>query len=451
MEPEGMIRDSSQQGALAGAVLAASGLKNSAIIIHASCGCAWVARWMRSDHALSNYTPVIATSLLEHEIIFGGAEKLRRTIEWVLKRWKPKQLFILNADSGSLINDPVEEIIAEAQRKWANPIIFLDSPHFLGLEATGVDQVFWNILQKFSQKERKKEESSVNIIAPFLMGSNNWVYDLAEIQRLIRCLNLDINCVLTHNTDVKEVERFHDAQIDLYLTYEELPKLAQYEEEHGLKRVGQDLPLPIGIANTERWFLGLASFFQKKELAQKVLEEERKIFTPLKFHYNCTWLQTWLSSKYCAVIGPASWAASLATCLYFDFSVFPAIIALYGESRESMERAKNILRAMQPYYEPIILENPLYFTLAQTIEDSEIEFSIGQTQEKSLVEGLGVPHLSLAGIYSIYGSFNFLPDPSMGYRGMLYLLTMFGRLLEDTFHEKERWKTLRFKPDKKWM
>lgn len=443
-----ITRDSAQQGALSGAALACSGIKDSAIIVHGSPGCGWAARWMRSEHALTNYIPVIATSLLEDEFIFGGSEKLRNTIKWAVEKWKPKYLFILNGDTGSLISDPVEDIVVEFERIYHIPIIPLDIPFFAGLEATGVDNVLATILRRFGKDEGKDEEDSVNLIAPFLMGSNNWVYDLEEIKNLLKSIDISVNCILTYNTNMKEIEGFNRARADLYLTYETLPQLGKYEDEHGLKRIGQDLPLPIGIANTEEWYLKIAEQFGKREKAEEVLKEERTILKDLKLLYNFTWLQTWLSNKYAAVVGPAPWAASFANFLYYDLTVFPSVIALYGETEECMDRAKEILKDLRSYYDPIVLENPLYIQLMDAVESRGVEFAIGQTQEKSLFEGNNIAHLSLAGLFSIFGAFNFIPYPSMGFKGIFYLLTMLGRLVEQAFHEPQRWKDLRYQRQK---
>lgn len=440
-----ITQDSSQRCCLGGASQAISGLKGSAIIIHGSPGCAWMARWMRSDQALTNYCPAIATGLLEHEIIFGGKEKLTKLVEWALTTWKPGQLFILQGCSGSLINDPVEIVVADFEKSHKIPIIYLDTGGFRGLEATGNDMVFSAMLDRFSKTSSGEKKGTVNIIAPYLSGSNNWPFDLEEIKRLLNLLGLKINCILTYNTSVEEVERFSEAEADIFLTFEELSQLKDYEEEHGIKRLGLDLPLPIGIANTEDWFYGIAKEFGKEEKAREVFKEERTILEPLKYHYNATWVQTWMANKYASVIGPSTWAASFANFLYFDMAAFPAVIALYGETEESMGRARKILGGLTKYYDPLILENPLYIQAIDAIRECHVDFAIGQTQEKSLLEGHGIPHLSLAGVHTIFGAFNFIPYPSTGIRGVLYLLSMMGRLIEHTFHEPLRWQDLRFR------
>jgi len=441
---ETVLRDSAQQSALAGAVLAISGIKKASIIIHASSGCGWTGRWMRSEHPL-NYVPLIATSLLENELIFGGKEKLRRTIDWVMEHWKPQLLFILTGDSGSLINDPVEAIAFEREKSSKIPILCLDVPYFKGLAAVGVDDVYRSLLERFARKDVPKKKDTINLIAPYLSGSSNWPFDLEEVVRLLQGIGLSINCILTSNTSLEELSMFYAAETDLYLTYEVFPQLATLEDEKEISRFGLDLPLPIGVYNTEEWLFGIASKFGKEEEAKRLIENEKKHLAPLRFLYNATWLQTWLSNQSAAVIGPASWASSFSRFLYFDLNVYPKVIALYGDSDDPIEYSKNILKDVQGYLSPIVLENPLYIEVAQAIKEAEVEFSIGQTQEKSLVEGIGVSHLSLAGLYSILGTYNFIPFPSMGFKGVLYLLTMLGRLVEETFHEPQRWQELRFR------
>ena len=94
---------------------------------------------------------------------------------------------------------------------------------------------------------------------------------------------------------------------------------------------------------------------------------------------------------------------------------------------------------MQRYYDPIILENPLYIRYADAVKDAKAEFAIGMNQDKSLMEGYGYPQIVLSGLCTILGTFNFIPYPSVGYRGVLYLLSHLANLVTKTFHEDKKW------------
>jgi len=439
------IRDSAQECALAGAIAAAAGLRGSVALVHGPPGCGWTARWARQDSAIDNYMPLVATNILQHNIIFGAADKLREAAKWESKIWPPKQLFLCTTCTSSLISDPMEEVAAEVEREFGFPVITLDSPGFIGLKSSGADEGFTKILGRFAKDGVEKREGSVNLIAPFLMGSANWVYDLAEIKSLLESIGIPVNCVLTYNTSREEVEGFNRAEANLYLTYEELPGLRRYEREHNLERLGQDLPIPIGAANTDKWYLRIAERFGKKKEAEKVIREQIEDLRFLKFHFNNTWLSTYMGAKYVAIIGPATWAASFANFMYYDMAAFPTVIALYGDSEEAIERAKETLKGLtEDYNDAIVLENPLYIQLVEAVKEREPEFAVGQTQEKSLLEGYGIPHLTMAGNQTVFGSFNFIPYPSTGIRGILYLLTMLGKILEHAFHEPKRWQALAY-------
>ncbi len=439
-----IIRDSAQECALAGATAVAAGLRGSVALVHGPPGCGWTARWARQDLAVDNYMPLIATNILQHNIIFGAADKLREAAIWAIEKWHPKQLFLITTCTSSLISDPMEEIAAELEKKYGFPVLTLEAPGFAGLNASGADEGFTKILRRFAKEGVEKREGSVNLIAPFLMGSANWVYDLAEMKSLLGAIDIPVNCILTYDTSMEELEGFNRAEANLYLTYEELTGLRRYEKEHDLERLGQDLPIPIGAANTDKWYLQIAERFGKKKEAEKVIREQTKGLKFLKFHYNNTWLSTWMGAKYVAIIGPATWAASFANFMYYDMAAFPTVIALFGESEESIKRAKETLSGLTENYDAIVLENPLYIQLVEAIKEREPEFAVGQTQEKSLIEAQGIPHLTMAGNQTIFGSFNFIPYPSVGIRGILYLLTMMGKILEHAFHERERWRALAY-------
>lgn len=440
-----ICRDSTENCALGGACMAASGIMNSAILIHGSSGCGWMGRWARSDQAITNYTPLIATNLLEHNIIFGGKEKLANAAEFVLNSWKPKQLFIMMGCSGSLISDPIEEISRPLEAKYNTPIIVVDTAGFNGLAASGADIVFSSIVNRIARPVDKPDPLAVNLIGVFLGGGNNWVYDLDEIKRLLEAIGLRINCVLTCGTPREDIERFNEAKYNLFLTYEELPNLTYYLRENGGEKIGYDLPLPLGVSNTEDWLLGVARIFDREEKARQVIKEERKALRQLKFMYNATWLLNWVATKYAAVVGPATWVSSFAKFLYYDLAIFPQVLALTGESPESIERAKDNLKDLQKYFEPTILENALYIQILDTVLAANVEFVFGSTSDKSLFEGAGLPHLSVVGNQTVLGAFNFVPYPSVGMRGTLYLLSQMGRLLENTYHEVDKWKALAYR------
>ncbi|TDA68018.1 MAG: hypothetical protein D9V47_08905 [Clostridia bacterium] len=440
---ETVAKESSLECGLAGAVAAVSGLKGSTIILHSPPGCGWTARWARSDFAINNYVPLVPDNLLQHNLIFGASQKLYDSARWAMERWKPKQLFLMAGCAGSLIADPMNEIATEMEKKYGSPVIVLDRAGFRGMVATGMDETFAEILGRLTADGGgEKDPDSVNIVAPYLMGSSNWVYDLEEIRGLLEAIGLKVNCILTFNTTLEQLREFPRASADIYLTWEDFPQMREYEKRHDIVRLGQDLPLPIGAANTDQWYMSLARHFGKEAEAQRVMREQVASLRYLKFHYNATWVSTWIANKYAAVIGPAIWAASYARFLYYDMAAYPSVIALYGETQESIETAKEVLKDLTGYYDSLILENPLYIQVVKALNERNPEFVVGQTQDKSLVEGNGFPHITMSGLQTILGGYNFMPYPSVGIKGILRQFEALGHVVEKTFHEPRKWAAL---------
>lgn len=442
---EAICQDTPQYCALGGASHVFTGIRKALVITHAASGCAWITRWVRSDNALGGYSQVLPTSLFEKDIIFGGKAKLKASMSWAIEKWHSPLVCVINGCTGSLINDPVDAVAAELEKKYNVPIIFVDSAGFKGLAATGGDDAYAALLKKLAQDDVERDESAVNLIGPQFMGSSDWVYDLEEMRRLIELLGLRINCVLTFGTEMADIKGFNRAATDIHLSYEAFPQLAEYEDERQIRRIGASLPLPVGVANTEEWFFGLAEEFGKREEAEAILKQERKHLKPLQFHYNGLWLNTWLANQRAAVIGPATWAAAMARCLYYDFAVIPGVIGLYGETPECFQAARESLEEVARLCEPVILDNPLGIRATAAVRDNTIEFAVGQSQDKSMMGSIGIPHLSLAGQQAVFGAFNFIPYPSMGFKGVPYLMSHLGKLLEDMAHEPQRWQELRFR------
>jgi nitrogenase molybdenum-iron protein alpha/beta subunit len=442
-----IIRESFLECSIGGAAAAMGGIKGAAALVHGGPGCGWTARWARSDFAIVNYGPVIADNILRHDVIFGGEEKVTKALKWVASYWKPTVILLISGCAGSLISDPLDEIANAVEEESGIPVIFVDAPGFKGLAPYGMDEAFTKLLLRFAKDDVPKVKNSVNLIAPSLTGSGNWVYDTPEIKSLLEALGIKVNCILTYNTSIEEIANFNSAEADLYLTYEELPGVHEFENNHGLERLGLDLPLPLGVANTEDWYYGIARRFGKEAKAKKILKAQvKEHIAHLKYTYNCTWVSTWVSCKHAAVSGPATFAAAFANYLYFDMATFPAVITLYGDTEESIARAKQSLSELQKYYDPIILANPLSIEVEEAVKKRKIEFAFGQTQDKILYEGdCNVAHTTVAGMQTVLGTYNFIPYHSMGIKGVLYLLQILGKALEHTFHEPERWKALAFK------
>ena len=441
--------DMYQPSAMMGAVLAVSGIDGVEIAFHGPSGCYTVATHVRTDQGpLGSYSSMSPSGITEDNLVMGTSmEKLKQLIKFTKLKPKPNLLAIVNTDATAITGDDIIGQSKKFEEDTGIPTIAVDAPGMKGWDVVGYDLTYKALLSKFAKGDGvEKKPNSINIIAPYMLSSQNWIFDFEEIRSILNRLGLEINCVLTRNTKIADVQNFAAAEANLMLTAEELPHFNKETERLGVKSFGADLPLPYGLINTEGWVSGLAKELGKEKEAEALLKEgAKKVKRVLGFNYSYTWLANLLMQKRAAVIGRAAFAACIARMLFYDMDTYPEVVALQAGTPQAMDRAKKLLAEVEKDGCPIrIMENPSYIEFARAIKDSEIDFVIGSRIEKSLIEGMRFPHLSL-GSAGYFQSFRFVPYPYLGYEGVLYLLQELAAVMEDMMHEQDMWRTLRYK------
>lgn len=441
-------QDRYEPGAFAGAALAAGGIRNSTIIFHGIVGCLAEAVYLMNDqHAAGSHTPVIGTGLQESHCIQGGVPRLKDAVRDVLNsgRTKPELLWILTGDAPSIAGDDVKSAALELANELGIRIIALDTPGFIGGFVKGAEAVYCSILDNLAAGDGGEKEG-VNVVGPYLTGSRNWPFDIPEIVRLLKAADVKVNAVLTHRNSVEELARLSNARANLMLTSEEMPDFEAASARAGIETFGQELPLPLGMANTEDWYLSVAQRFGDVEKAKVQLTEDIKpVSRVIKGNLNAYWGLSKLNGKRAAILGYASFAASMARFLYYDMNVLPCVIGLLGETKRALSNAEALLKPLEEYVEFEVLENPTYYLYGEKLKEAKVDFSVGMPQDRNLSEGLGVPQASLGGFY-VFNQFSFLDLPYMGVRGVPYLLTELVNLAERTFREDRMWREYAYRP-----
>lgn len=440
--------DQYQPSAMMGAVLAVSGIDGAEIAFHGPSGCYTVATHIRTDQGpMGSYSSMSPSGITEDNLVMGTSmEKLKQLIKFTMLKPKPKLLAIVNTDATAITGDDIIGQSKKFEVETGIPTIAVDAPGMKGWDVVGYDLAYRALLAKFAKTDGiEKRPDSVNIIAPYMLSSQNWIFDFEEIRSLVNKLGLRINCVLTRNTRVEDIANFAAAQANLMLTSEELPHFNKETDKLGVRNFGAELPLPYGLINTEEWTMALAREFGKEQPAEELLKEEaKKVKSVLSFNYPYTWLANLLMQKRAAVIGRAAFAAAIARMLFYDMDCYPEIVALQAGTPQALARAKDQLQECQRDGCPMqVMENASYIEIARAIKNAEIDFVVGSRIEKALIEGMRYPHLSLGSAF-YFQSFRFVPYPYAGYNGILYLLQELGLVMEDMMHEQDMWRTLKY-------
>lgn len=425
-----------------GANLAACGVKGAVVAGHGQTGCMAVAAQLRTDQTVDGtFVRVQGSGLSETDVIMGGEGKFKDMLEDITSRAKkPSVVFALCTCAPSMVGDDIEAISKEVSAESGVDIIALDTAGFKGGYVKGGDLVFSSLIKKYAKGAVSKDPMAVNLIAPYLSGSNNWRWDLDEVKTLLGAIGARVNCVMTSNTELNDIKEFAGARYNLYLTSEHLRLTSEASQKLGIEEFGQDLPVPLGMHNTEIWLKQVARRLGAEGEAEKILSDEMgKVIKILRANYNASWILQALSNCHVAIAGPASFAASLARYFYYDLNCIPTLLALYGETEEALRRGAALVEEVRGDLRTVVLENPLYIDIAERLKADPPEFYIGSAQDRAMVLGLDLAHLSLSGFY-FWNNWSFIPYPVVGYRGSLHLLTHVARTLNEAYTEKDKLK-----------
>ena len=439
-------KDLMKPGSFIGSTLTVSGIKNALIIFHGISGCNIEATHFRSDQIPGgSYVPVIPTGLNEADCIQGGNEKLlltlRNSINQAISRKKPPEVvFILTSDATAIVGDDIKVAAKVVEEETGVKIIGLDTPGFTGGLVHGTDISLSALLECHSESISRNCQSnnnkSINLIAPHLLGSKNWTNDTDEIIRMLQQADIQLNLNMTRNFDLKDVSRFTEAEFSYILSSEELTNFEKICSDLNSKILKENLPLPIGVANTEEWLLKIAEKFGNIEKAKEVLVQDQKfVQSQLRLNYNFSWMSTLMYGKRCGILAHAKFGASLARCLLWDFGIIPKVIGLVAETDRAMDEAIELLEVIKNQVKFTVLINPSYFDYINHLKTAEVDFAIGSIQDKPLCIGQKIPHLSLAG-FNFFNQYNFIPWPNFGIRGTLGLLTELSGVMEEAFYLK---------------
>lgn len=435
-----------QPGSFIGATLTASGIKNALIIFHGISGCNIEAVHFRSDQIPGgSYVPVIPTGLNEGDCIYGGIDKLfstlRFSINQAVSRNKPPEIvFVLTSDATSIVGDDIKTASRIVSEETGIKIIALDTPGFAGGLVHGTDLALAGLFKHCHCEEhslnapRNDKRNKINLIAPYLIGSKNWNNDTDEMTRLLQESGIEVNLNLCRNLELKYLSKFCEAGYNYILSSEELGNFEKACLALNTNIIKENLPLPIGIANTEEWLFLLADKLGDKDKARQILMKDRDfVNNQLKYNYNFSWMSTLMYGKRCGILAHAKFGASLARCLLWDFGIIPRVIGLIAETDRAMEESLELLEKINNQAEFTVLLNPTYSEYENCLKHAKVDFAIGSIQDKPLCREHKIPHLSLAG-YNFFNQYNFIPWSNFGIRGSLGLMSELSRLMEDSFY-----------------
>ena len=217
----------------------------------------------------------LTTNISEKDVVFGGGDKLRKSIREAQERYNPRAIFILASCTSGIIGEDIEGVVGELQPEISATIVPI---HCEGIRSriiqTGYDAFWHGVLKYLVKPPKKKQHDLVNVAS---MLSYTW-QDRIEIARLLGKIGLRVNFIPEFAT-VEQFEILSEAALTAPLC----PTYTDYlskglEQEYGVPYFLY--PSPVGIANTDEWLRTVARYTGKEKEAERVIAEEHDEWLP---------------------------------------------------------------------------------------------------------------------------------------------------------------------------
>jgi len=258
------------------------------------------------------------TNMLEREVVFGGTDRLRQTVDGALEILDADAYFILTGCTAGINGDDIKGVAGEFRSKNL-PVYPIESPGFVGESCRGYE-IAWQALLDHIVKPKPRQEGLVNLFGIMPYHDPFWEGNFEELTRVLERLGLNVNTFFTRHQGISHIEGSSAAALNIIVS----PWLLKDVSEEYTKRF--NIPtlrwpgLPIGASDT--------SSFVRTVAAALGIEERAETLIAVEEDYVYSYLETAigaLSWKRFAVVGDANIVVGITRFLANDYSFTPIV------------------------------------------------------------------------------------------------------------------------------
>ena len=251
-------------------------------LIHGPIGCAaytWDIRGALSSgpqiHRLS-----FSTDLQEHEVIYGGEEKLYKSLTELIDEYSPKAAFVYSTCIVGVIGDDVEAVCKRVSKEKGIDVIPVHSEGFKGTKKSGYRAACDALAKLVGTGDiTGLPKKSINILGDFNLAGETWI-----IKEYYKKMGVNVIAVATGDGRIDDIRKAHGAALNVVQCSGSILYLAKHmEKEYGIpfKHVSY-----FGIEDMSKALYDVAEFFKDRTIVQKtsqlVAEETASILPKIR-------------------------------------------------------------------------------------------------------------------------------------------------------------------------
>lgn len=419
--------------ALYGAAQTALGVSGCCVLSHAPQGCNMLVNsafgWQDADYT---ETITLCTKLCEDEIVHGGEELLTRTILEV-KEFDVPVVFVLSSCGPEIVGDDIVAACEDAQSQVDFKVVPIQCAGFHGSQYDGTDIALDALLKKLVVDKGQKIVRSVCLIAPHANANPSWTGDLEWVKGVLSEMGVQVTATVTHQTALSDFENISASEASLVLSHDCGQKAADYlASEFGVEQLCQNIPLPVGFTNTQRWLKELGERFDAKDVANRLVADGEKLVVEVCRRKGLE--QFFMHRAPTAVIADATVGIPLIHFISEDLEMLPELICL----RSSGEAARNILERelKELNLNPQVIYGADVYQSKAALAKLKPEIVIGSNIEKHACEELDIEFVFQ--LVSPTLRFRLINREYFGYTGMLNLIEFIQNDWRDKYRSRQR-------------
>ena len=357
-------------------------------ILHSGPGCCMqttAADQGQSGHKSSCFVSSVSipsSNMLEKEVVFGGVNKLRTTIQGSVDIIDADAYFVLTGCTAGIIGDDIISVTNEFAQKGI-PVYPIDTPGFAGDSNLGYETV-WNTFIDQVIEEAPKDEKLVNIFGIIPYHDPFWSGALEEIDRILSRLGLKVNTFFTKGQGIEDIKKSSAAALNIIIN----PWLfkgpaKKFEQKFGVKSI-RFPGLPVGATDTTRFVREVANALNldSKLVDAVIADEERYVYNYLA---QAIGVVSW---KRFAVVADANNAVGFTRYLANDYSFSPVLVIISEPifRKEDKERIINEIQNLEYAKPPKVLFITDQYEINKAIreEEEEITLLVGSSNEREI-------------------------------------------------------------------
>ncbi len=358
-------------------------------IYHSGPGCCMqttAADQGQSGHKSSRFVSSVSlpsTNMLEKEVVFGGTEKLRTTVQGAIDIIDADAYFVLTGCTAGIIGDDIVSVTEEFQDKGYS-VYPIETPGFVGDSNLGYETVWTTMINQVIEEDVPKDDKLVNIFGIIPYHDPFWSGVLEEIDRILSALGLKVNTFFTKHQGIETIRKCSGAALNIIIN----PWLfkgpaKKMEQKFGIPSIR--VPgLFVGATDTTKFVRQVAEAMHlDQEIVDKVIAaEEEYVYDYLAQSVGV------VSWKRFAVVADANNAVGITRYLANDFSFTPVLVIVSEPlfRQEDKDRIVAQIEDLEYAKPPKVIFASDQYEINQALreEEEEITLLIGSGNEREV-------------------------------------------------------------------